>query len=174
MTKFRIFLLSFILVQLFLPAHVVLADTGPKPTMEFTFEQELTGERVTITSGILYECDRPDCSDAAPLEEHGPQRFTCEADSCHALAYGFAPYHRLEIQFSDGETRQSNIFKTVGFGSRYTVTIRPDDLLVEGQFSLAAIPPTLIFPIVCTCALLGMGLVAGLIIFLIMMRSARK
>ena len=40
-----------------LPAHVVLADTGPKPTMEFTFKQELSGETATITSGILYECE---------------------------------------------------------------------------------------------------------------------
>ena len=80
-------LLLFLLV--FLPAHVVLADTGPKPTMDFEFKQELTGEPVTITSGILYECEQPDCSDASPLEELGPQRFTCEANSCQRARLRF-------------------------------------------------------------------------------------
>lgn len=100
---------------LLLPARVALADTGPKPTMNFAFWQELPGEPVTITSGILYECDQSDCQDASPLEEAGPQRFTCEATTCYAMAYGFSPYHRLEIQFSDGQTRQSNVFETAGF-----------------------------------------------------------
>jgi hypothetical protein len=55
-------------LQVLLPAHIALADTGPKPTMEFEFKQELTGEQVTIVSGILHECDQPDCSDASPLQ----------------------------------------------------------------------------------------------------------
>lgn len=71
MTKLRILLLSFILAQIFLPVHVVLADTGPKPTMEFEFKQDLPGGELTIVSGILYECDQADCVDAAPLEELG-------------------------------------------------------------------------------------------------------
>ena len=172
MTKFRIFLLSFILIQLFLPAHVVLADTGPKPTMEFTFEQELTGEPVTITSGILYECEQPDCSDAQPLKELGPQRFTCDVSICHALAYGFSPYHRLEIQFSDGKTRQSNVFATAGFASNYTVTVRENDLLVKAQFSLFSLAPTTMIFLLCACALVVGVLLIGLIIFIA--RRSRK
>src|SRR5688572_32166503 len=128
----RVFLLLLFL-QVLLPTQGALADTGPKPTMDFTFQQEMTGDQLTITSGILYECDQPDCSDASPLEEAGPQRFTCEANRCHATAYGFATYHKIEIEFSDGVVRQSNIFETAGFDSRYTVTVRPDDLLVEAQ-----------------------------------------
>ena len=154
-------------LQVLIPAQVALADTGPKPTMEFTFRQELTGQPVTITSGILYECEQADCSDAAPLQELGPQRFTCEANSCSALAYGFAPYHKIQIEFSDGKTRQSNIFETAGFDSRYTVTIRPDDLLVEGQFSLGILPSAAIILVTCICALVGVGLIVGLIVFLI-------
>ena len=173
MTKYRIFPLLLILMLLFLPAHIAFADTGPKPTMEFDFKQELPDGQVTITSGILYECDQPDCSDAEPLKELGPQRLTCDAVSCSALAYGFSTYHKLEIQFSDGKTRQSNVFKTAGFDSRYTVTIRPDDLLVEAQFSLTALPPTILILIACICALVGIGLIIGLIIFIIR-RSKRK
>ena len=172
MKKPRILLLSFILLLSILPAHVVFADTGPKPTMEFEFKQVLSNGQVTITSGILYECDQPDCSDAEPLKELGPQRLTCDAVSCSALAYGFSTYHKLEIQFSDGKTRQSNIFKTAGFDSRYTVTVRPDDLLVEAQFSLTALPPAILLIIACLCALVGIGLIIALII--VVVRRSRK
>lgn len=149
-----------------LPAGAVLADTGPKPSMEFQFTQAQSGEPLTITSGILYECDQPDCSDAAPIEEVGPQGFYCQAQSCSAVAYGFAPYHRINIEFSDGQTRQSNVFETAGFDSRYTVTVRPDDLLVEAEFSLGIFPRTGTVLVACACGILGLGLVVGLAVFL--------
>lgn len=167
----KLFLLVLSL-QILLPAHVVLADTSPKPTMDFEFRQELTGEQVTITSGTLYECEQSDCSDASRLEELGPQRFTCEADSCRALAYGFAHYHKIEVEFSDGKTRQSNIFETAGFDLRYTVTVRPEDLLVEAQLSLGVFPLIAILILICVCALVSLGLLAGLIVFLI--RRSKK
>ena len=170
MAKFKTLSLSLILILLILPAYNVLADTGPKPTMEFEFKQ--AGE-LTFVSGILYECNQADCVDAAPLEELGPQRLYCEATSCRALGYGFAPYHILEIEFSDGVTRRSNIFETAGFASKYTVTIQPDDLLVKAQFSLGAISPRILFFLVCACACNGIALVTGLIIFLVM-RSVKK
>ncbi len=78
----------------------------------------------------------------------------------------------IEIEFSDEQTRQSNIFQTAGFASSYTVTVRPDDLLVKAQFSLGFLPPVFIIIITCVCALIGIGLVAGLIIFLI--RRSKK
>ena len=161
------FILLFFM-QVFLPVHVAVADTGPKPTMEFAFNYELTGEPVTIVSGILYECDQSDCSDASPLEELGPQRLYCEPHSCRAIGYGFAPYHRLDIEFSDGITRQSNIFETAGFDSKYTVIVRPEDLLIEAQFSLLpSFSLGILEVIICICALIGIGLLAGLVIFLI-------
>ena len=154
-------------LQLILPVRLVFADTGPKPTMEFVFIQELTGEPLRIVSGILYECDQPDCSDAAPLEEVGPQGLYCEPQSCRAVGYGFAPYHRLEIEFSDGITRQSNIFETAGFDSKYTVTVRADDLLVEGQFSLGVFPRTgTVLVASCICALVSLSLIVGSVFFL--------
>ena len=166
----KLFLLFSLLALL--PAGVVLADTGPKPSMDFQFRQEMAGEPLTITSGILFECDQPDCSDAEPLEEGGPQGFRCESINCNAVAYGFAPYHQIEIEFSDGRTRQSNVFETAGFDSLYTVTIRPDDLLVEAQFSLGAFPRTGMVILVSCCALVGIGLFAGLAVFL--MRRSRR
>jgi len=162
----KLFLLLFLVLALF-PARTALADTGPKPSMDFQFKQEMTGEPpVRITSGVLYECDQPDCSDAAPIEEVGPQGFRCEVNSCSAVAYGFAPYHWIAIEFSDGKTRHSNVFKTAGFESRYMVTIRPDDLLVEARFSPGFVSRTAAILIACICGLAGVGLVVGLIIFL--------
>jgi hypothetical protein len=166
-------LVFFIVLLALWPAQTALADTGPKPRMDFQFRQEMTGEPpVTIVSGILYECDQADCSDGAPIEEVGPQGFRCEVIRCNALAYGFAPYHRIEIEFSDGKTRQSNVFETAGFESNYTVTIRPDDLLVEAHFTLGGFPRTALILTACFCAVLGVGLVLGMILFLL--RRSKK
>ena len=165
-TKFSKTCLLLFFMMLFLPARLALADTGPKPTMDFQFEQELPGGPVTITSGILYECEQPDCSDAAPLAELGPQRFTCEANSCYAMSYGFSQYHRLELEFSDGQTRRSNVFETAGFDSKYTVTVRPEDLLVEAQFSVVPSLRTTLILAGCICALAGVALLVGAAIFI--------
>lgn len=163
--------LLLLIIQMLLPVRVALADTGPKPEMEFEFQQEMTGDQLTIVSGILYECEQPDCSGASPLEELGPQRFSCDLESCYAMAYGFSQYHMLEIQFSDGVTRQSNIFETAGFESRYLVTVRPQDLLVEAHFSLGAIPRTATILAACLCGLFFVVLLAGLVIFMMRRRS---
>jgi len=160
--------LLFLLLLVCLPARSAFADTGPKPSMDFQFSQEMTGEPpLTISSGILFECDQSDCSDAMPLEEGGPQGFRCEVNACSAVAYGFARYHRLVLEFSDGRTRQSNVFETAGFDSKYIVTIRPEDLLVEARFSVGGLPRTAILLITCLCAALGVGLIVGLILFLL-------
>ncbi|HEU0291535.1 MAG TPA: hypothetical protein VFR47_02300 [Anaerolineales bacterium] len=157
-------LLLFLLTLL--SAQTALADTGPKPTMEFDFKHEPDVE-LQIISGILYECDQSDCSDAAALEQLGPQGLYCDTESCSATAYGFAPYHRLEVEFSDEITRQSNIFETAGFDSKYTVTVRPDDLLVEAQFSLGFLPRTGTVILACLCCLAVLGLIVGASIFMI-------
>jgi hypothetical protein len=159
----KLFFLLFFF-QLLLPVRVALADTGPKPTMDFTFQQELPAEQVTITSGILYECEQPDCSDAVPFDGRLNGSDLCEVTTCYAWLHGFSPYHRLEIQFSDGQTRQSNVFETAGFDSRYTVTVRPDNLLVEAQLSLGIFPRIGTMLVACLCGLTGIGLLAGLFI----------
>jgi hypothetical protein len=163
-------LLLFLLI--FLPVYSVSADTGPKPGMDFVFNQEFPGNPVTITSGTLFECEQSDCQDAMPLQELGPQGFSCEASTCHALAYGFSPYHRLEIQFSDGKTRQSNIFETAGFNSTYTVTIRQGDLVVKAKPGLNFSAP-LTYILLCACCLAGI-LVIGIVILVLVRRAAKK
>lgn len=166
-----VFVLFFLLASL-LPVQAVLADTGPKPTMDFEFKGLQDGE-LQIVSGILYECDQPDCSDAAPLQELGPQRLNCNTTGCSAMAYGFADYHVLEIEFSDEVTRRSNVFKTAGFSSSYTVTVQPNDLLVESQFGLGVVSPYIWFYVItCLCLFAGTGVLVGLIVLVV--RLVRK
>ena len=65
--KTGILLILLLLAVSFLPLRSVSADMGPKPSMSFEFKQEFTGDQVTITSGILLECEQSDCQDAKPL-----------------------------------------------------------------------------------------------------------
>ena len=108
----------------------VQADMGPKPSMEFSFVYETTSP-LTIVSGEQVECADAVCADDVPLERAGPQRFTCTETACSSMAYSYADYHRLVIKFSDGVTRESNVFEKSHFDSAYHVTVRTNDLLVE-------------------------------------------
>lgn len=47
------------------------------------------------------------------------------------MAYSFSEYHQLRLTFSDGVTRESNIFTKKAFEANYKVTIGKNDLLVE-------------------------------------------
>jgi hypothetical protein len=153
-------ILPLLLLLIFIPTTSVFADMGPKPHMEFEIEFE--GEESLIKSGIMYECDQPDCSDAQPLEEVAVQGFYCYETFCNAVAYGFKKYHRIELAFADGRTLESNVFETVGFISNYTVTVRETDLLVEERFVFADFLRN-IFNLVCCFgagfALLPLGMV---------------
>ena len=159
-------LFAMILLGASLHARPVRADTGPKPTMDFQFTFDPSVEEASIVSGTLLECNEPDCSDAAPLEELGPQGLYCEPESCRAIGYGFAPYHILEIVFSDGAARRSNVFETEDFDSFYAVTVRTDDLLVEPRINPLSPPFWLIVLVTCACVIAGGGLVIGLVLFL--------
>lgn len=126
----RILQVGVILAVLATPLSIVYADIGPKETMEFEFEYE-AGTSLSIVEGVLLECNDEACTQAEPLPQIGPQRFTCTKDHCSSMAYGYRDYHRLSIVFSDGKTRQSNIFGKRYFAARYRVTVRENDLLVK-------------------------------------------
>ncbi|MCL4530036.1 MAG: hypothetical protein M1282_11545 [Chloroflexi bacterium] len=177
-TKYKKLIILLLFALALLPLRTASADTGPKPTMDFTFEQGIPGQQLTIVSGALFECQQSDCSDAKPLGQMGPQHFSCGDTTCHALAYGFSPYHRLDIQFSDGKTRVSNIFQTAGFESIYTVTIRSHDLLVEAQFNPNNLLPTTFLPfdviLVCGCLLCLIVVVVIVVVVLIARRKSKQ
>ncbi|NOT03261.1 MAG: hypothetical protein HOP27_01540 [Anaerolineales bacterium] len=170
----KIFTLLALLLSL-IPFQTALADMGPKPSMDFNFTQTFPGDRVSITGGILFECQQADCSDAKPLEEMGPQRFICEVITCHANFYVEAPYHRIEIQFSDGKTRQSNVFETAGFSSIYNVTIQQDDLLVKAKLNPTGIfSPYINLIFLCTACIIFPIVTAIIIAFFYILRLKKR
>ena len=167
----RLLILLIILLTLGIPLSSARADLGPKPSVKFTFVQEFSGSPVTITSGTLLQCDLPDCSDAHPLPEViGPNHFSCEALTCSGMAYGFTKYGKLEINFSDGKTRQSNIFAIKSSKSFYDVTIQEHDLVVTEHVK----PATFSLLVLCLCCCAGMLLVAAVIVGLVVFFTRRK
>jgi hypothetical protein len=171
--KYKREIVWLVILIIILPLHEASADTGPKPSMDFTFKQAFSGAPVTIMNGTLFECQQRDCSDAIPLQRLGPQGFSCAPTSCSALAYGFSAYHRLEITFSDGRTRQSNIFNTAQFQATYQVTIRPDDLLVESKFNLNLFTK-LNYVLICSICLAGIAILAICIVLIYRRKSTQK
>lgn len=124
-----VILMVVILASLVIPLRI-RADIGAKPSMEFQFVLE-TDAPLTIVEVTLLQCNDAACSDAQPLPEAGPQRITCTQDQCSSMAYGYTDYNRLVIRFSDGVTRQSNVFGKKHFDADYRVTVRENDMLVE-------------------------------------------
>jgi hypothetical protein len=125
-------LISLVLLSLLLaaiPSQSVRADTGPKPTLDFVFVSQVKPPPA-IVSGKLLQCKDEACLLPLPLGEMGPQRFECGINACNALTYGSSSYYRLEIEFSDGVTRQSNSFTKLDYFANYLVTIHEDGLEV--------------------------------------------
>ena len=166
-------ILLIILLTLGLPLSRTRADAGPKPTVEFNFKQEFSGSPVTITSGTLLQCDLPDCSDAYPLEsDMGPQHFSCEALTCSGLAYGFTDYGKLEIIFSDGKIRQSNIFVIKSFISFYNVGIQENDLVVTERINPVSFSLLVVGLSCCVGILLMVVVIVGLVVFFTRRKAA--
>src|SRR5512146_1747359 len=74
-TLARLALIVILVVVALLAATTAFADVGPKPTMQFKFVFQIAP--VALVSGQQIECSDAGCSDAHPLAELGPQRFTC-------------------------------------------------------------------------------------------------
>lgn len=163
-------------VILLILTPLLMADVGPKPTAEFEIEYQI--EPVPELTGYgLYECRDPDCREADLLEELGPQRFECEQDSCFAMAYGFADTMYIELSFSDGVTRKSNIFTHKHFNAEYSITVSKNDLTVK---EIGGSPPGGIDPLSFGIYLLiGLGcclplLLAAIIVTIVILLRRKK
>jgi hypothetical protein len=174
-TRLNIILAVLVVVLgvILVPFQVARADMGPKPSMHFSFQYEVD-PALTIVSGDEFECQAADCSDAKPLGEMGPQRFGCTPGDCSSWAYGYSTYHRISIEFSDGKTRQSNVFGKKYFEAYYRVTVREDDLLVEelpgknsGPSGLAGLLYILTATAICMVAIIYLPMLLSLTILLI-------
>ena len=117
-------------------ATLTHADLGPKPTIHFNVKgitQQPTDTGLRITEGTLMLCEAADCSDAAPLQQVGPQHFGCSANACSGMAYGFSPYMRLDLTLSDGSTRKSNVFEKKAFDAQFNTIVTTKELRVSEQ-----------------------------------------
>jgi len=130
--KFLVILLV-LLVVVGTPFSSARADIGPKPSMSFKFIYE-TSEKLTITSGNQLQCDNPDCQDVTPLDQIEDPILTCTKTSCSSYAFGYAQYNQLVITFSDGKTRESNVFTKNYYEAKYKVTVLEDSLDVKEDF----------------------------------------
>jgi hypothetical protein len=113
---------------LLLPVTTARADIGQKPTMDFSFEYQI--DPVDIVEGQLIECEDANCENGRPLEQIGPQHFTCMATSCSSMAYSYADYHKLIVTFAD-RTRESNVFSSEAYEAAFKVIVLESSLQVE-------------------------------------------
>jgi len=123
----------FIMVMLglvLIPTRSVRADMFPKPSMDFTFIYE-TEDDLEITDGDLMECENADCSQATPKGEFQSWDFKCEENQCRSVDSEFSTHSYLVITFSDGKTRESNLFEKKHYSAYYKVTVREDGLIVR-------------------------------------------
>jgi hypothetical protein len=169
-----------ILLALFMaafPFQSVQADAGPHPSMQFTFISQIK-PGPTIMSGKLLECKDETCVMSDPLPELGPQRFECQINTCNSFAYSYTPFFRLEIEFSDGITRQSNSFTKSAFAANYLVTIQEKSLVVEEKPLGPNIPlfkagaPT-IFNLLATAIFPCMEIILPIILLVVVIRTGR-
>jgi hypothetical protein len=173
-------IIPFTLLALYMaviPLQRVRADAGPHPSMQFTFISQIK-PGPTILSGRLLECTDDTCLQSDTLPELGPQRFECQVNTCYSLAYGYTPYSRLEIEFSDGITRRSNSFTKSEFSANYLVTIQAKSLVVEEKPLGPNIPlfktgaPT-IFSLLATAIFPCMELILPVILLVVVIRTGR-
>ncbi len=132
-------LISATVLSLSMPLRVARADVGPKPSMDLEFVLE-TEEPLSIVDGKQMQCEEPDCADAEPLEEVGPNRFWCTGDHYSSSSYGYTTYNQLVVHFSAGVTRTSGVFSGGTMKNEYRVTVREEDLEVERVKARVGLP----------------------------------
>jgi hypothetical protein len=160
-----------------IPFQSVQADAGPHPSMQFFFISRIE-PGPTIISGQLLECKDEACVQPEPLQQMGPQRFECQINTCSSVAYSYSPYYRLEIEFSDGMTRQSNTFTKRAFSANYLVTIHEESLEVEEKALGPNVPifkmgaPT-VFDLLATVIFPCMEIILPIILVALAVRTGR-
>lgn len=122
-----------LLLALFIPFLPAQADVFPKPHVEFSFIYNT--EEKPLIDGLHSEqiqCRDSLCLQSDPLGNYGIQKMNCGAGKCEATAYRFDPYQKLVVSFTDGKTRESEVFSLPSaLYTRYNVYVEPDKLVVE-------------------------------------------
>ena len=165
MSNFKKILMLIPILLVLLPFGKVSAD-APPPSMDFEFYPQTSGVTITILSATLYGCEGPDCQNPIPIP------ISCGDSNCHANA-GYSS-NRLEVRFSDGKTRRSNVFQNTAAHTVYKVTIRPDDLLVETQSTSGYQSASGFFELAIICVCLAGILILVILLIIFLIRRSRK
>ncbi len=110
------------------------AGVAPKPEMDFTFiySSQQNQPAVLPQTSEQIQCQDNQCLQSAPLGTYGLQKLYCQAHTCFSIAYEYAPYQQLVLDFSDGVKRTSNVFAAPEkLRSNFHVIVREKDLQVE-------------------------------------------
>ena len=165
MLNFKKILMLILILLILLPFGKVSAD-APPPSMDFEFYPQTSGVTITILSATLYGCEGSDCQNPIPIP------ISCGDSNCHANA-GYSS-NRLEVRFSDGKTRRSNVFQSTSAHTAYKVTIRPDDLLVETQSTSGYQSASGFFQLAIICVCLAGILILVILLIIFLIRRSRK
>jgi hypothetical protein len=100
--------------------------------MEFELVQDVPGSTLTMVSWSMLNCQNSECSSPGEIVQMG-DAFRCSINECRAgIHYGIQhDYFQMDITFSDGVARKSNVFTRRFFDARYRVIIQSDSLLVR-------------------------------------------
>ena len=115
---------------------------SPNPRMDFSFTFN-TPAPLTIDAvrSEQIQCTDSLCMSAKPLGDYGAQRMDCTASTCHSVAYEYDPFQKLIITFSDGVTRESEVFPAPkALLSSFNVVVEPDALRVYKVFGQPEVP----------------------------------
>ncbi len=125
-----------ILIALFIFPFSVFADLGPKPTMDFEFEN--FPQDLKIIKSEQIQCEDRLCLWGNPLKDAGPQSFGCnEQFGCLSLAYGYSKYNKIEITLSNGKKLESNVFSQTGMNSEYTINFTSDGKIIINSINVS-------------------------------------
>ncbi len=123
-------LLTFVLI---LSSTFMWAGIAPKPEMDFTLIYATENKPTVLpNTSEQIQCEDNQCLQADPLGQYGIQKLYCRANGCFSIAYEYQPFQKLILNFSDGVTRESNVFPTPAkLRNSFTVLVRDKDLVVE-------------------------------------------
>lgn len=123
------FLTLFLLLSIFTPLWAGLA---PKPQMDFiVIYPGQEHPTLLADNSEQLQCQDNQCLQSAPLGRYGIQRLYCQEEKCFSVAYKYAPFQQLVLNFSDGVKRTSNIFSTPAkLHSSFYIVVQEQDLQV--------------------------------------------
>jgi hypothetical protein len=110
-------------------AHAI----SPNPRMDFSFTFN-TPEPLTVDAvrSEQIQCADSLCMSAKPLGDYGAQRMDCTASACRSVAYEYEPFQKLIITFSDGVTRESEVFPAPkALRASFNVVVEPNALRIQ-------------------------------------------